>query len=59
MNILEWMFSLSLEFEGKGPGGILLEFLSPILEFLGPMMPGEVFPYFFTMAMFQRALVAT
>ncbi|MED5485527.1 MAG: metal ABC transporter permease [Candidatus Thermoplasmatota archaeon] len=59
MDILEWMFSLSLEFEGKGPGGILLEFLSPILEFLGPMMPGEVFPYFFTMAMFQRALVAS
>ena len=31
---------------------------SPYLELIGPMMPGEVFPYFFTMEMFQRALLA-
>jgi ABC-type Mn2+/Zn2+ transport system permease subunit len=28
------------------------------MESLAPYMPGEVFPFFFTMAMFQRALVA-
>ena len=31
---------------------------SPYLELIGPMMPGEVFPYFFTMEMFQRALLS-
>ena len=31
---------------------------SPYLELIGPIMPGEVFPYFFTMEMFQRALLS-
>jgi zinc transport system permease protein len=29
------------------------------LEWIAPFVPGEVFPYFFTMEMFQRALIAT
>ena len=32
--------------------------MSPYLEYIGPIMPGEVFPYFFTMEMFQRALLS-
>ena len=36
----------------------MLDLTSPYLEWIGPMMPGEVFPYFFTMEMFQRALLA-
>ena len=36
----------------------MLDLTSPYLEWIGPMMPGEVFPYFFTMEMFQRALSA-
>ena len=32
--------------------------VSPLLESVGPRMPGEVFPYFFTMEMFQRALLS-
>jgi len=41
-----------------GIGVIMLDLTSPYLEWIGPMMPGEVFPYFFTMEMFQRALLA-
>ena len=40
-------------------GGPILEALTPALEWLAPFVPGEVFPYFFTMEMFQRALIAT
>ena len=36
----------------------ILDMTSPYLELIGPMMPGEVFPYFFTMEMFQRALLS-
>ena len=36
----------------------MLDLTSPYLEWIGPIMPGEVFPYFFTMEMFQRALLA-
>lgn len=39
-------------------GVIMLDQISPFLEWIGPKMPGEVFPYFFTMEMFQRALLA-
>lgn len=35
-----------------------MEVAKPLLEFIAPMVPGEIFPYFFTMEMFQRALVA-
>ena len=41
-----------------GIGTIILKLVAPILEFIAPIMPGEVFPYFFTMEMFQRALIA-
>ena len=41
-----------------GIGVIMLDLTSPYLEWIGSMMPGEVFPYFFTMEMFQRALLA-
>ena len=39
-------------------GAKVLEFLIPSLEYLAPMVPGEIFPYFFTMKMFQRTLIA-
>ena len=39
-------------------GAKVLEFLIPSLEYLAPMFPGEIIPYFFTMKMFQRTLIA-
>lgn len=39
-------------------GKYVMEVAKPVLEFIAPMVPGEIFPYFFTMEMFQRALVA-
>lgn len=42
-----------------GLGSIILKVVSPILEFIAPIIPGEIFPYFFTMELFQRALVAS
>ena len=36
----------------------ILDIVAPILELIAPLVPGEVFPYFFTMEMFQRALIA-
>ncbi len=41
-----------------GIGSVVLDLTSPVLEFIAPFAPGEIFPYFFTMEMFQRALVA-
>ena len=41
-----------------GIGVAILDLVSPYFELIGPTMPGEVFPYFFTMEMFQRALLA-
>ncbi|DAC06938.1 MAG TPA: metal ABC transporter permease [Candidatus Poseidoniales archaeon] len=41
-----------------GLGVWLLEQVAPLMEFIAPIMPGEVFPYFFTMEMFQRAMLA-
>lgn len=32
--------------------------VSPLMERVAPYMPGEIFPYFFTVEMFQRALLA-
>ena len=37
---------------------IILEVFAPLLETMAPLMPGEIFPYFFTMELFQRALIA-
>jgi|TARA_B110000881_G_scaffold119181_1_gene104600 zinc transport system permease protein len=41
-----------------GLGSQVLEVIFPLLESLGPLVPGEIFPYFFTLEMFQRALIA-
>ena len=41
-----------------GIGMLLLEIVAPFLEFKSPVMPGEIFPYFFKMEMFQRAFLA-
>ena len=41
-----------------GLGVLLLDLLSPLLEFVAPALPGEVFPYFFTMELLQRAMLA-
>ena len=41
-----------------GLGTAILEVTAPVMEFFAPLMPGEIFPYFFTMEMFQRALLA-
>lgn len=42
-----------------GVGLFLLGILSPFLEMIAPLMPGEIFPYFFSMELFQRALLAS
>lgn len=42
-----------------GLGVRLLEVLSPIMEGIAPFLPGETFPYFFTIEMFQRVLLAS
>ena len=39
-------------------GEIVLKLFIPILEILSPVIPGKIFPYFFTMEMLQRSLVA-
>ena len=41
-----------------GLGAVVLDFIAPYFELMAPLMPGEVFPYFFTMELFQRALLA-
>ena len=41
-----------------GVGTVLLDLAGPVFEFIAPFAPGEIFPYFFTMEMFQRALLA-
>tara|TARA_Y100000768_G_scaffold120587_1_gene89107 strand:- start:726 stop:1742 length:1017 start_codon:yes stop_codon:yes gene_type:complete len=40
------------------PGGVLMTIFTPLLEFVAPAVPGDVFPYFFTMEMFQRAMIS-
>ena len=39
-------------------GEIVLKLVVPFLEALAPIIPGEIFPYFFTMEMLQRSLIA-
>ena len=41
-----------------GLGSLLMDIFSPLMESIAPLIPGEVFPYFFTMELFQRALLA-
>tara|TARA_B100001250_G_scaffold406755_1_gene426340 strand:+ start:256 stop:1191 length:936 start_codon:yes stop_codon:yes gene_type:complete len=39
-------------------GDFLMEPLTTLLESIAPIVPGETFPYFFTMEMFQRAMIS-
>ena len=39
-------------------GTWLLEQVAPFMEAFAGVVPGEVFPYYFTMEMFQRAILA-
>ena len=39
-------------------GEILLQFTSPILEFIAPIVPGNTFPSYFEIELFQRALIS-
>ena len=39
-------------------GEMMLEFIAPFLESIAPYMPGEIFPYFFSLTLLQRALIA-
>ena len=39
-------------------GKFLLNPLTTLLESIAPIVPGDVFPYFFTMEMFQRAMIS-
>ena len=39
-------------------GEFILKLVVPVLETLAPVIPGEIFPYFFTMEMLQRSLIA-
>jgi len=41
-----------------GVGGLVLDILSPLLSSISFLIPGETFPFFFTLEIFQRALVA-
>ena len=42
-----------------GLGVWLHELVSPFMEGIAPYLPGDVFPYFFTLDMFQRVLLAS
>ena len=39
-------------------GGWLLALFAPLMEWIAPLIPGDIFPFFFTMELFQRALLA-
>lgn len=41
-----------------GIGVKILEVVSPAMEAVAPYVPGDIFPYFFSLEMFQRALLA-
>ena len=41
-----------------GIGVMLLEMVSPLMDAVAPYVPGDIFPYFFSLEMFQRALLA-
>ena len=41
-----------------GLGTALLDIVAPLFELIGPMMPGETFPYLFTLELFQRSVLA-
>ena len=37
----------------------IVEFLSPLLELIAPLVPGDVFPYFFQLQILQKSLIAS
>ena len=39
-------------------GEVLMWLVTPLLEYLGPHAPGETFPFFFTLEIFQKSFVA-
>ena len=41
-----------------GVGSELMSLISPIMERIAPHVPGEIFPSFFTVPLFQNAFVA-
>ena len=41
-----------------GLGVLLFDLIAPVLELMAPLIPGDVFPFFFKMELFQRALLA-
>ena len=41
-----------------GIGSILMSLLTPIMERIAPYVPGEIFPSFFTVPLFQNAFIA-
>ena len=41
-----------------GIGEIILYLVTPIMESFAPIVPGEIFPYFFEWEIFQRALIS-
>lgn len=41
-----------------GVGEFVLDILSPLLSSISFLIPGETFPFFFTLEIFQRALIA-
>lgn len=48
-----------MEFGSKiSIGEALMWLVAPLLELVGPYAPGETFPFFFSLEMFQRAFVA-
>jgi ABC-type Mn2+/Zn2+ transport system permease subunit len=55
--VIAWMTDIFSNFT-IDLGSIMMDIFTPYLESLAPYMPGEVFPYFFSMEMFQRALIS-
>ena len=55
---LFWNFSPIIMFFFTSPGESLMKIFTPLLESVEPVVPGEIFPYFFTMEMFQRAMIS-
>jgi len=41
-----------------GVGSVMMSLISPVMERMAPYVPGEIFPSFFTVSIFQNALVA-
>ena len=65
MNILFAIFAIAISMVSLylltllPVGTVIMDLTSPILEFIAPVVPGEVFPYFFNWEIFQRALVVS